>query len=310
MAETPDIVETLAPLLRVRLELQQVCRFGGGWSAPHAPEERGWAPFHAVTQGACMLEVEDQAPVRLEAGDMAVLPHGRRHRIRSLDGAAPAPLRAVERLDGLLLKTNLDAAAMADTQLICGRLHFNELGDNLVLAALPGLIALRGVDGPDAGRARRQVEVIREELEDDRLGAAAIAGQLANALAMTLLRTHLERQEGREGLLALLANRQTARVVHALLADPARDWSLDELAAIGLTSRATLVRLFGKAIGEPPLGFLGRFRLDLARQRIRTGSEPLAQVAAAVGYQSEASFNRAYQRRHGISPGADRTGGD
>jgi AraC family transcriptional activator of mtrCDE len=307
MDDGRDIIDALAPLLKVRLELQQTCRFGGGgWTAPHLPESGGWAPFHAVTSGACILEVEGQPPVRLDTGDIAVLPHGRRHTIRSVHGRDGTQLRAVPRADGLIFKTNVLEGAQPETQMVCGRLHFDEVSDHVVLAALPGLVTLRAADGPDAGRARRQVDAIREELEQDRLGAAAIAGQLANVLVMTLLRTHLERQEERHDLLALLAHRPTSRVLNALLADPARDWSLDELAEIGITSRATLVRLFRKAVGDPPLTFLTRFRLDLARQHLRTGSEPLAAVAAAVGYANEAAFNRAYQRHHGITPGADR----
>src|SRR5262245_23648199 len=87
MDDERDIIDALAPLLKVRLELQQTCRFGGGgWTAPHLPETGGWAPFHAVTSGACILEVEGQQPVRLETGDIAVLPHGRSHVIRGVNG--------------------------------------------------------------------------------------------------------------------------------------------------------------------------------------------------------------------------------
>jgi len=94
-----------------------------------------------------------------------------------------------------------------------------------------------------------------------------------------------------------------------MLAEPARNWMLDELAARANTSRATLVRLFRSAANMAPLTFLAELRLTLARHRILASNTPLAEIAEEVGYQSETAFSRAYQRRFGIAPGADRKGG-
>src|SRR5262245_32540025 len=75
MAATQDVLTALAPMLRVRPELQDYCRFGGEWCAAHAPEEPGWAAFHIVTQGSCVVEPTGQPSVSLEAGDILLLPH-------------------------------------------------------------------------------------------------------------------------------------------------------------------------------------------------------------------------------------------
>jgi AraC family transcriptional regulator, activator of mtrCDE len=91
-----------------------------------------------------------------------------------------------------------------------------------------------------------------------------------------------------------------------VLRDPARDWTLDELANEAHVSRATLVRAFRQAIGMAPLAFLGELRLSLARRKLlRTGAK-LAQVASEVGYRSESAFSRAFVRRFGIRPGKAR----
>jgi AraC family transcriptional activator of mtrCDE len=81
------------------------------------------------------------------------------------------------------------------------------------------------------------------------------------------------------------------------LAEPARGWTLDELADLANTSRATLVRLFQKSVQASPLAFLADRRLTLARQRMRTTAMPDTAVAGAVGYRPESAFNRAYRRR-------------
>jgi len=88
-----------------------------------------------------------------------------------------------------------------------------------------------------------------------------------------------------------------------MLRAPAHPWTLDELAAEAHVSRATLVRIFRKEGDLPPLGFLCELRLGLAHQRLSSTNATLAQVAAAVGYDSESAFSRAFRKRYGISPG-------
>ncbi len=305
-APEADAFAGLASLLRVQPELQQVCRFGAQWASEHGPEESGWAPFHIVTAGACLLDVGDQVDVRLEAGDVAVLPHGSPHTTRSLPDAAgqARPVQVSRRAhDSILLKGN--GVATSSAELVCGRLRFEQARNNMVLAALPAVVILPA-QGRDAARAKTMVDLVRSELDDDRPGAALLATTLASALMTLVLRAHLEGRQASQGLFALLSGRQTARVVAALLDDVARDWTLDELAERAITSRATLVRLFRKAVDVPPLAFLTDLRLNLARHRLRATSAPLALIAEEVGYSSETAFSRAYHRRFGRPPGSER----
>jgi AraC family transcriptional regulator, activator of mtrCDE len=125
---------------------------------------------------------------------------------------------------------------------------------------------------------------------------------LASAPFVMMLRAHFATSGASGGLLRLLGLRATARAVPAMLREPARPWTLDDLAARAATSRATLVRAFQAAAGCPPLAFLADLRLGLARRQLLRG-RPAAQVAAEVGYQSESALSRAMHRRHGIRPG-------
>jgi AraC family transcriptional activator of mtrCDE len=296
-------------MLRVRPELQAICRFGAQWASGHEAEGRRWAPFHIVTLGGCLLDVGDRIGIRLHAGDVAVLPHGTPHTVRALPtaGGPASALRVNRRLyDELVVKTNVEGEP--DTKLICGRLCFEHAHDNLVLAALPAVVVLRSTAGPDAVRLRHFVDAIQAELEEDRLGAALIAATLASSLMMIVLRAQLESEREANGILTLLARRQTARALGAMLAEPGRGWTLDELAKRASTSRATLVRLFRNAVRVAPLAFLTELRLSLARHRMLATSTPLAVIAEEVGYQSETAFSRAYRRRFGVAPGADRRG--
>jgi AraC family transcriptional regulator, activator of mtrCDE len=310
MSAEADIFRGLAPLLQVRPELQVVCLFGGQWEAKHTTEPHGWAPFHIVTHGACLIDVKDRTGIPLAAGDVAVLPHGAVHTVRSLPGAAgPSAIVRVQRrlYDELLVKTNIDGEA--DTKLICGRFCFEHTRDNMVLAALPPVVVVPSGEGSRDPRLGRIVEAIRSELEEERLGGAAIAAALASSLMLIVFARHFEREHECKGILALLSQRQTAKALGAMLAEPARAWTLDDLAEAANTSRATLVRLFQKSVHVSPLAFLADLRLTLARHRIRTTKTPSAVVGEAVGYQSETAFSRAYRRRFAVSPGQDRKDG-
>jgi AraC family transcriptional activator of mtrCDE len=308
MIDEAEIFGQLAPLLRVRPELQFICRFGGAqWRSAHGPEPKGWAPFHIVTHGTCMVDVENGTDLQIEAGDVVVFSQGGRHTLHGLSRSQTpsSEIRIQRRLyDELVIKTNVEGEP--DTKIICGRFCFEQVHDNIVLAALPPIVVLRA----RGARLRRIVEGIRDELEEDGLGAAAIAASLASSLMVIVLTTYFESTMERRGVLALLTQRQTARVFAAMLSEPARTWTLDQLAEQANTSRATLVRMFQKAVNAAPLTFLADLRLNLARHRILTTKTPLALIAEEVGYQSESAFSRAYNRRFGVSPGSERKGGE
>jgi AraC family transcriptional activator of mtrCDE len=297
-----DALTLLAPMLRVRPELQDFCRLGGDWRSVHSPEEKGWAGFHIVTRGACQVERTGMPPLRLEAGDILLLPHGDGHIVYGGGGRHEFRDVSVTYRDYLRVKETEGVAI--ETELICGRLHLEATAENLLLATLPRVIVLRLATQPGMDHCAGLVALIRQEVEQDRAGAAVIAGDLASALFVILLRQHFEHEPPIAGLLALLAHRETARAATAMLRDPAHDWGLDELAGLAAVSRATLVRAFKRICAMPPLGFLTELRLDLARDRIAHTVDTLGRIAADVGYQSEAALSRAMFRRFGIRPGA------
>ena len=298
MAEARDALTALAPVLRVRPELQDFCRFGGDWRSSHDAEAQGWAAFHVVTRGACSVERPERPPVSLQAGDVLLLPHGDGHVIYGGDGRRSGRPIATSQGDAISIK---QTEGDVETVLICGRLHLESASENLVLRALPSAIVLK-LAGDDT--CSRLVELMRQELDRDRSGAAAIARDLASALFVMMLRQYLETDRPAGGLLVLLTARETGRATAAMLGDPARAWSLDELAAVAAVSRATLVRAFRKIGGMAPLAFLTEMRLAIARNRVAQTGEPFAEIALSVGYQSETALSRALHRRFKVRPGA------
>jgi AraC family transcriptional regulator, activator of mtrCDE len=303
-----DALSGLAPLLRVRPELQHICRFGAQWASNHPPERNSWAPFHIVTGGTCILHLtEPGRAIPLGTGDVVVLPHGSAHVVHgeatSPESRGPFGIQSRDIL-GMQLKSNTDAEP--ETQLVCGRLKFEQAGQNLVMAALPEAIVISAAAGQDTLHAQHLITLIKAELDSARPGAAAIAADLASALLVMAVRTYIESQTASESILALLSHPQAGRAVGAMLQDLSRAWTLDELAALANASRANLVRIFRKTAQVAPLAFLSEMRLELARRKISSSSRPLAGIAAEAGYQSESAFSRAFQLRYGMRPGEAR----
>ena len=301
-----DTLSGLAPLLRVRPEVHSLCRVGANWKCDHNAESSPSARFHIVTSGTCVIELSGvRRSLQVSAGDVVVLPRGAPHILRSprlpsgeLPFAIPTDVG-----DG---DAACDNAREPQTELVSGRLHFEQAHRNLVLSALPDAIVIATSDGPDADRMRRLITAIRDEIESARAGVNAIASDLASALFVMAVRVHLEREQAANGLLGLLAHRQAGRAVMAMLEDLSRPWTLNALAACANASRASLVRMFQKFTQTPPLEFLYELRLELARRKLATSRLPLGEIAAEIGYQSESAFSRAFRRRFGIPPGEAR----
>lgn len=296
-----DALTTIAPLLRVRPELQDFCRFGGSWRSIHEQEQSGWAAFHIVTKGTCSIERSGEPALRLDTGDVLLLPHGDGHVVYG--GAAAVETREIRITyrAHIRIKETVDSAD--ETELICGRLHLENARENLLLRTLPQVIVLK------LGGRRRYadlVAIIRDELEIGGPGAGAIASDLSSALFVMLLRHYLELNPPAAGALALLGARETAQAAIAVLEDPARHWSLDELADLAAVSRATLIRAFKRLSDMAPLAFVSEVRLGIARHRLAHTGDPVSQIAVDVGYRSEAALSRAFHRHFGVRPSSVR----
>jgi transcriptional regulator GlxA family with amidase domain len=84
--------------------------------------------------------------------------------------------------------------------------------------------------------------------------------------------------------------------------DPSRAWTVDDLAKAAGLSRSVLAERFQHYIGEAPIAYLTRWRMQLAARRLASSSQGVATIAAGVGYRSEAAFNRAFKREFGLPP--------
>jgi len=172
-----------------------------------------------------------------------------------------------------------------------------------LLLALPPLIHLRA-DQNRSHALQSLMELLRVEICSAEMGTLAIVRRLAEALFVSAVRAHLQNSDGpRRGILAAIADPQLARAVGEMHREVAQAWTVEDLARSARMSRASFASKFRATVGQAPLEYLTRLRMDRARSLIREGVA-IADVADRVGYDSAISFTRAFGRVTGKTPGA------
>jgi AraC-like DNA-binding protein len=274
-----------------------------------AVPQSGGAALHAVVTGEAWVRVPDQAPVRLLPGDVAVLPSGSAHRFSSDLGVACRPFdRATkERLvtpDGVLDLRPAGTDDDAATTTVCAAFDYDLDAARPVMRLLPTLLHVTG--GPDEEVATL-VRLLASEAGTRCAGSRVATARLVDLLLLAVLRRWATdptlAASAPPSWLTALRDGTVAEALALLHGDPGRPWTLATLAGELHTSRATLARRFGDAVGEPPLTYLTRWRMHLAEQRLLHSTDTIDAIARDVGYSSEYAFNRAFARQLGSPPG-------
>ena len=261
--------------------------------------------FHLIIEGACWIETGNQPPLLVRAGEVALFPHGDAHRMGSEPGLTPAEggdLAAVlSRRPGRLIH----GGGGARTRMACGYMACDSRLARLLLRGLPTVVQV-DVRAAEAGSwLESSVNYALAEARSPRPGGEGVLAKLSELLFVEVLRLHIARQgEERIGWLAGIGDRIVGGALNALHQEPARAWTLEELAATALTSRSVLAERFQRLVGTSPIQYLTQWRMLLAANLLRRSNAPLSQIAEDVGYQTDTAFSRAFRREYGAPPAA------
>jgi AraC-like DNA-binding protein len=322
IADPPDVpADVLSELLRV-LRLTGSVFMNGWFSEPFGViSPRQWdasAPlahlrhmslFHLIASGNCTITAEDGTTWETGVGDIVLMPNAIEHRLWRGKPAqfVPGPEIVTEGpIKGVSVVRH--GGDGPDTRIVCGFIESAELVTAPLFRTLPSVLVERTRDNPVAGMLASTAGEILRQIDEARPGAELLLGRLMEMLFVEVLRRHAANlPRGTVGMLAALRDPLMARALKQLHADPARHWTVEELAREAGASRTVIAERFNTLLGKPPIEYLTGWRIQTAAERLRSTDDSLAQVAEAIGYDSEASFSRAFKRTMGISPGAWRT---
>src|SRR5579863_8313775 len=232
-------------MMPVSGQLEVRCAYGAPWRVAYERAEPGEMPYHVVLGGSAVLESPDGATQRLEAGDIVLLPHGSQHALHDGGGARPSPARTRE-IFNVDVSENRGKGERLD--MLCGRFVLTPPHDRLMRHYLPAILVVRSSvhDEPRQSATSLQlaslVGLMRAESAAYTLGGHAMLNALSAALFALTLRMASESEAADIGLLALAGHPRLAPALTAMFNEPARAWTLPELAQLCNMSRATLVR--------------------------------------------------------------------
>jgi AraC family transcriptional regulator, activator of mtrCDE len=303
-----DWLTRFMELVTVTGKVEARCALGAPWAKKYAQAGAQEMPYHIILTGRALLEnLDGGATYELRAGDIALLPHGSAHVLHDGSGAVPIPAR--ERASGSLLISENGGAGEA-LDMLCGRFVVAPPHDRLIRSYLPLELVVRTEDIgmaaqslPQAERLSWLVALMRAEAMDNEVGSGAILNALSSALFALTLRAAGEAGQARTGVLALAAHPRLAPAAAALFNDPARAWTLPELAGLCSMSRATFMRHFQASLGRSAMDLLTDIRVSAAANALRKSTSSTEAVADLVGYQSVSAFRRVFAQRMGMTPG-------
>lgn len=265
--------------------------------------------FHVVTRGSCWAEAVDRSdpPLRLRAGEMVIYPAGDANTMTSAPGLRghPDPALYDRPVDSALpftITMHSDASA-EECHFVCGFLGCDIRPFNPLLEALP--VVVRAPVSPASWQwMAGLLDAAVQATGHGGAGREAMLAKLAELMFVEALRAHLESlPPDARGWVAGLRDPQVGRALQVIHGHPCEVWNLDALARAVSMSRSSFAERFAAYVGMPPMQYLTRWRLQLASRLLEDG-HTVTRAAAAVGYQSESAFTRAFKRHVGQAPGA------
>lgn len=266
---------------------------GGDWGI-HFPAPSK-IKFNLMRRGSCWLMGEGQEPVQLEQGDCFVSAHGS----FSLASALDETLQPAHRI----FSSSAMAARLgsgSDVAILGGSVQLDTIDGVVLSDALPRVMTIRG---DAAAPIAWLLDQLDREWDSSAPGARIVCNDLLRLAFIHVLRAHLaQRGPGDTGWLSGLTDRHIAPVLHAIHAEPERDWTLHQLSSLAGQSRSSFAARFKQKVGVAPLEYLTRWRMRLAAGQLRRGLEPVSSIGAALGYRSDSAFGASFRRAYGTSP--------
>ncbi len=294
-----DVLSRLIELARLQPTLDIRCRLQGAFHIDHESVAAGTLPFHLILGGDCLIRLGSGREVTLRSGDFLLLPRGDAHAIVGLrPGGEARPLRIAV---GGMLPLRENGEGEADVDLLCGHFDCAPGSAALLLDSLPDVFHVSLTEESEE-LLKTLVAMLYRETAEERPGALAIITATCLSLFIMAVRAGKVSPVASTGLLQLLGDARLGKSVVAMMSSPALGWTIDDLARHSAMSRATYARQFRERAGMTVGAFLTDIRMTLASDQLLRTRRTVADIAAEVGYESEAAFGKAFKARRGITP--------
>jgi AraC-like DNA-binding protein len=291
---TDPLAEVIA-LLRPRTVFSKGISGAGRWAVRYAAF--GEPSFCVVLEGGCRLAVDGYAPIELAAGDFVLLPATPGFTMSGFEPATPVHIDPHAAATARGEVRHGTRGGPPDVRLLGGYFVFDSPDAALLVSLLPGVMHVRGIE-----RLAVLVGLVDAEARAQRAGRDLVLSRLVEVLLVEALRS-TPGEDAPPGLLRGLADARVARAMRQLHAEPARAWTVEQLATKAALSRSAFYERFTRAVGLAPMTYLQAWRMALAKDLLKREALGIAEVAERVGYGSASTFSTAFSRHVGAPPG-------
>ncbi|MEM9282737.1 MAG: AraC family transcriptional regulator [Verrucomicrobiota bacterium] len=263
--------------------------------------------FHIITEGSAWITFANRERLAMETGDFALLPQGRGHAIVDAPETPAINLFEYERP---LLSPRYELLEIngggAPASLICGVASVKDPAARRMISLLPKIIPMQA-STPGNEWLRGSVQIMMEEARSLGPGGDAVITRFSDILVVQAIRYWLQTEpNARTGWLGALQDPQVGRALALIHREPTHPWTVESLASAVGVSRSGLAARFADLVGQTPMTYLRQWRFEVARNWLRDTDQTLAEIAEQLGYESEASFSRAFKKATDQTPGSVR----
>lgn len=259
--------------------------------------------YHFLIEGRMLVSVEDGPALEVGAGEIVLLPRNDRHVLASTPGLSPLDGHHLVQPapDGGLARIDYGGGG-PPVRMVCGFLGCED-AYNPLIASLPRLLAIDMREATSRGLIEASLAFAVSELLAGRLAASGVLSRLSELLLIEAVRRYADGLGDRQtGWLSGLRDPGIGRALAMMHQDIAAPWTAEALAKAVAMSRSAFTERFTTLVGMPPIRYLTSWRLETAKMQLRETRKSVAQVAHAIGYESEEAFSRAFKREFGVSP--------
>jgi AraC-like DNA-binding protein len=241
----------------------------------------------------------------LRPGDFVLIPHGEGHRLVSEPGQSATVLWDVPREQVSECYELLQHGEGGEpARMICGAVRFEHPAAQHLVALLPKAIHLEASASSHGDWMGGMLRLMAEEAKELRPGGEAVITRLADILVVQAIRAWIASEPAPTGWLGALKDRDIGEAIRLIHRHPDRDWSVTTLAQEVHMSRSAFSRRFTDMVGEAPMAYVTRWRMQLAVTWLGASEVKVSELPQRLGYSSEAAFSRAFKRTMGMSPGS------
>ena len=299
-----DALSTVLEATRLRSVVYSKFPLAAPWGLDVVKDEN--SQFWRLVSGSCTVGSPDGSIIEMAEGDLVFVPHGSAHWIadKTTSLRMPSPEFVKARRAGIPVFNGGGEV----TTLIAGHFEFDYQPLHPFLKDLPPIIHIRQYVTENQLLLRQVTQLMLEELNNERPGSRVMLKNLSEIMFVKIIRAYLDMQQSGPGcgFLSALNDPRISKALKLMQDSPQSNWTLESLASeIGM-SRSVFFNQFKKLVHETPLSYLTNWRIRQAQRLLTTDNSNIAEIAANVGYQSEAAFNRIFKSKTGQTPAAYR----